>query len=63
MKANVRFDDIFEGEDLPDIQQQVLEYLEQIVIYGDLEAFDITLEKHPKNTFRPEEWKSSVLNE
>jgi hypothetical protein len=44
MKANVRFDDIFIGEDLPDIQQQVLEYLEQIVIYGDLEAFDITID-------------------
>ena len=67
MKANVRFDDIFEGEDLPDIQQQVLEYLEQIVIYGDLEAFDITLENFGVSgkwrEFRPEEWKSSVLNE
>jgi len=44
MKATVRFDDVFEGEDLPDIQQQVLVYLEQIVIYGDLEAFDITID-------------------
>ena len=63
MKANVRFDDIFEGEDLPDIYRQVLEYLQEVVLSGDLEAFDITLEKHPKNTFRPEEWRSSVLNE
>ena len=63
MKANVRFDDIFEGEDLPDIYRQVLEYLQNVVDQEDLEAFDITLEKHPKNTFRPEEWKSSVLNE
>ena len=63
MKANVRFDDIFEGEDLPNIYRQVLEYLQEVVLSGDLEAFDITLEKHPKNTFRPEEWRSSVLNE
>ena len=63
MKANVRFDDIFEGEDLPDIYRQVLDYLQNVVDQEDLEAFDITLEKHPKNTFRPEEWKSSVLNE
>ena len=63
MKATVRFDDIFEGEDLPDIYRQVLDYLQNVVDQEDLEAFDITLEKHPKNTFRPEEWKSSVLNE
>ena len=63
MQANVRFDDIFEGEDLPDIYRQVLEYLQNVVDQQDLEAFDITLEKHPKNTFRPEEWKSAVLNE
>jgi len=63
MKANVRFDDIFEGEDLPDIYRQVLEYLQNVVDQEDLEAFDITLEKHPKNTFQPAEWKSSVLNE
>ncbi len=63
MKANVRFDDIFEGEGFQDIYDQVLEYLQEVVHSGDLEAFDITLEKHPKNTFRPEEWRSSVLNE
>ena len=63
MKANVRFDDIFEGEDLPDIYRQVLDYLQNVVDQEDLEAFDITLEKHPKNTFQPAEWKSSVLNE
>ncbi len=63
MKANVSFDDVFEGEDLPDIYRQVLEYLQEVVLSGDLEAFDITLEKHPKNTFQPAEWKSSVLNE
>ena len=63
MKANVRFDDIFEGEDLQDIYRQVLDYLQNVVDQEDLEAFDITLEKHPKNTFQPAEWKSSVLNE
>ena len=63
MKATVRFDDVFEGEDLPDIYRQVLDYLQNVVDQEDLEAFDITLEKHPKNTFRPEEWKSAVLNE
>ena len=62
MKANVRFDDIFEGEDLQDIHQQVLEYLQNVVDQEDLEAFDITLEKIGKR-FRPEEWKSAVLNE
>ena len=62
MKANVRFDDIFEGEDLPDIYRQVLDYLQNVVDQEDLEAFDITLEKIGKR-FRPEEWKSSVLNE
>ena len=41
MKATVRFDDVFEGEDLPDIYRQVLEYLQEVVLSGDLEAFDI----------------------
>ena len=41
MKANVRFDDIFEGEDLQDIHQQVLEYLQNVVDQEDLEAFEI----------------------
>ena len=41
MKANVRFDDIFEGEGFQDIYDQVLEYLQQVVHSGDLEAFDI----------------------
>ena len=40
MKATVRFDDVFEGEDLPDIYRQVLEYLQEVVLSGDLEAFD-----------------------
>ena len=67
MKANVRFDDIFEGEDLPDIYRQVLEYLQNVVDQEDLEAFDITLDRQSlgmkTRKFRPEEWKSSVLNE
>ena len=67
MKANVRFDDIYEGEDLPDIYRQVLEYLQNVVDQQDLEAFDITLENFGVSgkwrEFRPEEWKSSVLNE
>jgi len=41
MKATVRFDDIFEGEDLQDIYQQVLDYLREVVDQEDLEAFDI----------------------
>ena len=41
MQANVRFDDIFEGEDLPDIYRQVLEYLQNVVDQQDLEAFEI----------------------
>ena len=41
MKATVRFDDEFEGKDLPDIYRQVLEYLQKIVLSGDLEAFNI----------------------
>ena len=41
MKANVRFDDIFEGEDLQDIYRQVLEYLQNVVDQQDLDAFDI----------------------
>jgi hypothetical protein len=41
MKATVRFDDVFEGEDLPDIYRQVLEYLQNVVDQEDLEAFEI----------------------
>ena len=67
MKANVRFDDIFEGEDLPDIYRQVLEYLQNVVDQEDLEAFDITLDRQSlgmkTSKFQPAEWKSSVLNE
>jgi len=44
MKANVRFDDIFEGEGFQDIYDQVLEYLQQVVHSGDLDAFDITID-------------------
>ena len=67
MKATVRFDDVFEGDDLPDIYRQVLDYLQNVVDQEDLEAFDITLENFGVSgkwrEFRPEEWKSSVLNE
>ena len=67
MKANVRFDDIFEGEDLQDIYRQVLDYLQNVVDQEDLEAFDITLDRQSlgmkTRKFRPEEWKASVLNE
>ena len=70
MKATVRFDDVFEGEDLPDIYRQVLDYLQNVVDQEDLEAFDITLDRQslgmkPYETrkFQPAEWKSSVLNE
>ena len=41
MKATVRFYDEFEGEDLDDIYRQVLEYLQEVVLSGDLGAFDI----------------------
>ena len=41
MKATFRFDDVFEGEDLPDIYRQVLEYLQYVVDQQDLEAFEI----------------------
>ena len=41
MKANVSFDDVFEGEDLPDIYRQVLDYLQNVVDQQDLEAFEI----------------------
>ena len=68
MKATVRFDDVFEGEDLPDIYQQVLDYLQNVVDQQDLEAFDITLDRQSLGmkigpSFQPAEWKSSVLNE
>ena len=41
MKFNVRFDDVFEGDGYQDIYDQVLEYLQEVVFSGDLEAFDI----------------------
>ena len=41
MKAWVRFDDVFEGEDLPDIYRQVLDYLQNVIDQQDLEAFEI----------------------
>ena len=65
MKATVRFDDVFEGEDLPDIYRQVLEYLQNVVDQQDLDAFDIDGPqlRMEKTEFRPDEWKSSVLNE
>ena len=41
MKAWVRFDDVFEGEDIPDIYRHVLDYLQNVVDQQDLDAFDI----------------------
>ena len=70
MKATVRFDDIFEGEDLPDIYRQVLDYLQNVVDQQDLDPFDITLDEKGyyfrgkfHSDIRLDEWKSSVLNE
>ena len=65
MKASVRFYDEFEGDDLTDIHRQVLDYLQNVVDQQDLDAFDIDGPqlRMEKTEFRPEEWKSSVLNE
>ena len=43
MKASVRFYDEFEGDDLTDIYQQVLDYLREVADQEDLEAFQIRI--------------------
>lgn len=60
IQATVTFADVFEGDDLSDINGQVLEYLDKVVRFKDLEAFDITdgrllsTPKYPSSSFKPE---------